>query len=323
MTFNWPIIGHNTVVQFLQTSLANNHLSQGYLFVGPEGVGKTKVMELFVASILCAKEGELSPCGKCAPCRELGKKIHPDVVRIAKKEGEKNISIEAVRELISRLASTSFLKSYKIAVVEGADELSLEAANALLKFLEEPSGECVAILLSRSLFSLPPTIISRLQVLPFRLQPSSLIAEALIKSGEPLLKARLAAALSFGRPGLALRLKEPEYFKEYIEIIETCFKFLSLPLALRFRFIAEYFSSRDAFFWLDILTGLVRDMFLLKTGVPEKIACFSFEDRLKAQERNFSLAVLTKLFPKIQETKRLIERNVNARFALEHLALLF
>ena len=155
--FKWPIIGHSNIVSYLKKCLATNNASHAYLFVGQSHIGKTTVAESFVNSLICENlhqgNGQV-PCGACQCCQQLSNKIHPDVYwlkrEINEKTGElrKNISIEQIRELQNKLSLHSFLNSYKVAVINEAEALSQEAANSILKTLEEPTAKTVLIIKS-------------------------------------------------------------------------------------------------------------------------------------------------------------------------------
>src|SRR3989344_1191746 len=166
----WPIVGHSHIVSYLQNSLNNLKLAHAYLFVGLDHVGKAAVAGYFINSLVCQNlevEALAVPCGECQSCRQALSGNHPDVYWLARELNEKtdklkkNISIEQVRQLQNKLSLRSFLNSYKIAVVSEAQTLSAEAANSLLKTLEEPSARTVLILLAENLARLPQTIVSR------------------------------------------------------------------------------------------------------------------------------------------------------------------
>ena len=105
INFNWPVIGQEKIVKFLQKGLANEKLAHAYLFTGQQHLGKQLVVDSFIASVLChdyhlqnkLKIKEL-PCGECAFCQQLKKKIHPDVYFLNLEEDKKNITVEQVRE---------------------------------------------------------------------------------------------------------------------------------------------------------------------------------------------------------------------------------
>lgn len=160
MKFNWPITIHKKQIQYLQTRIENKSFPHAYLFYGPKGNAKEQLAELFYRSIMCADSKE-RPCGKCVPCAESLKGVYTDVEVLEREKGKKNIAISQVRKMQESLSLSSFLNSYKIAIIKEAGALTLEAANALLKNIEEPHEKTIIILLAETLRNIPLTILSR------------------------------------------------------------------------------------------------------------------------------------------------------------------
>ena len=140
---NWNIIGHNKITSFLETGIKNDKLSHAYLFHGPKSIGKKTLTKQFILNLLCHTENPEKPeipCLNCDSCRQTQKNANPDVIWIKKEADKKNITVEQIRELEGKLSIHSFFKSYKIAVIENAEDMNLASANALLKTLEEPTS---------------------------------------------------------------------------------------------------------------------------------------------------------------------------------------
>src|SRR3989338_6024472 len=137
------IIGHQAVIRFLEASLNYQTVSHAYLFIGPRGVGKTAVLTRFLSGLIGGARADLDAF-----------LTYPDFTLVRRGADEKtgklkkNITVEQIREMRGRLAMGSFLNSWKIAVIDGAENLSEEAANALLKTLEEPTRKTVIVLLA-------------------------------------------------------------------------------------------------------------------------------------------------------------------------------
>lgn len=139
-----------------------SRLPHAILLHGPKGIGADKVAYAFVQSLLCNESGvDDKACGKCNACLVFNDDSHPDFYVLAPDEDEKSISIAAVRAAVDFLSLTTHLSNYKIVLIEDANLLNLNSANALLKVLEEPSKQAVFILLSDNIQHLLPTIISR------------------------------------------------------------------------------------------------------------------------------------------------------------------
>ncbi|MFA6215147.1 MAG: DNA polymerase III subunit delta' [Patescibacteria group bacterium] len=334
--FQWPIVGHQHVVSYLQNGLLNDKISHAYLFVGPEHVGKTEVAKNFVYSLVCknlpAGNG-LVPCGECDCCRQVANKIHPDVLWVEREENEKNeklkknISIEQIRELQSRLNLHSFLNSYKVAVIGGAETLSQEAANSLLKSLEEPAPKTVLILLATNLAAVLPTIISRCQVLRFRPVNQKEIFDHLLTLAVERKKAKVLAALAFGRPGTAINYAEaPNNYADFQEQIRQFISLAKADLVSRFKILPEIMNFNDSdeveatlLIWLKIL----RDLILIKNFSPNLISNLNLTGELTQLAGNYSNYDLVRLVKEVNFIKRYLAANVNPKLALENLVLNF
>jgi DNA polymerase III subunit delta' len=177
---NWPLVGNKQITEFLEKAIIKNELAGTYIFQGIDDLGKSTVARYFAQILLCQdrKSTDILPCGLCPSCHSFktGQNnnetnedmlMHGDCHIIKKDDDKKNISIEQVRDFIRVLSMSSFLGNYKIGIIKQADTLSLEAANALLKTLEEPNEKVVIILITPDLETLPETIVSRSQVLNF------------------------------------------------------------------------------------------------------------------------------------------------------------
>lgn len=144
----------------LAAHLKTGRIAHTYLFTGPEGRIKMDLVEGFVRSLNC-DEGKVFEFCECLSCRKTEKKIHPDVRWLGDDEKARSIKIEEIRQLIHGASLKPFEGKWKVFILKGADRLTLEAANALLKTLEEPPEHSVFILLVESKAHLLETIQSR------------------------------------------------------------------------------------------------------------------------------------------------------------------
>jgi DNA polymerase-3 subunit delta' len=171
---NWPLVGNRHITDFLEKAINANKVNGSYIFYGPDDLGKSTFVRYFAKILLCKKETGNLPCGICPSCisfkvineadreKEDSEHIaHGDCHILEKAKDKKNISIEQVREFIRVLCMSSFFGSYKIGIIKQAETLSQEAANALLKTLEEPREKVIVVLLVKNLEFLPKTIVSQ------------------------------------------------------------------------------------------------------------------------------------------------------------------
>lgn len=189
------IIGHRAVLEMLEGDVKRP--AHAYLFVGPGSVGKATVARLFAASILCGDDE--------AGIRRALAGNHPDLV-LVEPDGRASLTVDRARETVARSVLTPVEASRKIFVFEEAGAMNDEAANALLKTLEEPSDTTMFVLVAESPDDLPATVASRSRSAFFGRVPETEIAQALIARGVEPDQAERVAVSSGGRPGLALML---------------------------------------------------------------------------------------------------------------------
>ena len=171
-----------------------DHVSHAYLFVGPPGAGKKSAARAFACALFCDDGG----CGTCGACARVKRGTHPDV-HVDQPEGAAGYLGEQVREIIHDVSLSPIEGPRKLYIMEGADVFNETAANALLKTLEEPPGDVVFVLLAHSLEPVPPTIVSRCQIVRFRrLPPSEAVALLSSQTGAEADEAAAALAAAGG-----------------------------------------------------------------------------------------------------------------------------
>ncbi|MFQ5642378.1 MAG: DNA polymerase III subunit delta' [Thiogranum sp.] len=152
--------------QQLDQARSQGRLPHALLIKGQEGVGKHVLAERLAEALLCEQPGnEGQPCGHCQACGWLQAGTHPDLFRVRPEEAGKAIKIDQIRALNTKLAITSHAGQYKIAIIQPADAMNVNAANSLLKTLEEPAASTLLLLLTAAPGRLPATIRSRCQQL--------------------------------------------------------------------------------------------------------------------------------------------------------------
>ena len=135
--------------------------AHAYLLHGPAGIGKRALAERLMASLLCQRPSAQNACGECKSCMLLKAGSHPDNYILEPEEADKAIKVDQVRDLVSFVVQTSQMGGRKVVLVEPVESMNVNAANALLKSLEEPSGDTVLLLVSHQTSRLLPTIKSR------------------------------------------------------------------------------------------------------------------------------------------------------------------
>ncbi|MDD2941727.1 MAG: hypothetical protein PHC51_02060 [bacterium] len=157
---NDDFIGHNEARKTITQQLISGRMAHALLFQGPKSIGKRRVAQFLAREVLSGGTND-----NTASLLRAGN--HPDLHVLQREAGKKNISIENVRELITRLQLKPFMGKKSVAIIDEAHEMSIPAANALLKTLEEPGSHCLIILISSAPHLLLETTISRCQKLNF------------------------------------------------------------------------------------------------------------------------------------------------------------
>lgn len=171
---------------FWQKWASRSQHSHAYLLHGPAGIGKRVLANRLAAFMLCEAPRALAACEQCRACLLLKAGTHPDLFELEPEEAGKAIRVDDVRELVDFVAKTPQYGGRKLVIIEPAEAMNTNAANALLKSLEEPAGDTVMILVSHHTAQLLPTIRSRCQALAAP-KPSSAAAVAWLGTALPAL----------------------------------------------------------------------------------------------------------------------------------------
>ncbi len=186
--------GHDPIVEQFRRAVQRNRLASSFLFVGPEGVGKRTFAIRLAQALLCEmrSEAELDPCGTCPACRQVATDSHPDVHLVGKPAEKSFLPLELLvgskdhrgREgLCHDISLRPYSGKRRIAIIDDADYLNAEGANALLKTLEEPPPKSILILIGTSPAKQLPTIRSRCQMVRFSRLPTETVANLLGREG--------------------------------------------------------------------------------------------------------------------------------------------
>jgi DNA polymerase-3 subunit delta' len=321
----WQVIGQDKILSLLDYSLKTNAIAHAYLLAGPRHVGKGTLAINLAQALNC--DGPELPCGQCRSCRRILEGKHADVTPIGL-DSKTEIGIDDIRGL-QRLANLPpYEGKCKVFIIDDAEYLSTEAANSLLKILEEPPPRVVWLLLAAEEEHLLPTIISRCQRLELKPVPSERVQEILINSyNVDANKAKLLTQLCHGRLGWAVSaLANDDILEQRSQRIARLASLLAASLEQRFAYaqeLASQFSQdRRAMaemigIWLDWW----RDLMLIKGGCQEAIINVDYEKVLKEQARRLSLGEIEGFLANLCLLQEEISKNVNPRLAWEWLML--
>ncbi|MFO1094523.1 MAG: DNA polymerase III subunit delta' [Planctomycetaceae bacterium] len=216
------LLRHAPQVEMIRRAVQRGRVAHAYLFLGPDGIGKRLVAQRIAQCLFCQRvpDQELDACGECPSCRQVLAGTHPDLLTVACPEGKSELPIKLIvgpednrgREgLLHDLSLHPMSASRRIAIIDDADKMNEESANALLKTLEEPPPGAILFLISPSLETLLPTIRSRCQKLQFAPLTDNELAGLVVKLGwdTDAKSAAAVAALSEGSLATAKQLLDP------------------------------------------------------------------------------------------------------------------
>ena len=309
------IKGQDKPISILQSYIKNSRLSGGYLFSGPQGVGKKLAALALAKTVNCSEEG-LDSCDTCPSCMKIANSQHPDLHII--EAGDSEIKIETIRQLQKDISLRPFEAKKKVFIIDDAHKLTPEASNALLKVLEEPPKQSLIILTSDKANLIFKTIVSRCKTVkfsPLRRQELQRILKDDFGLESSL--SHFLAYFSEGRLGSALKMRDSDLFTRKNDFLdEICLnakpRLDSLPLKTR----------EDIRSFLGILAAWFRDIYLIKVGMPhsELINLDRIKDLLKDMSR-FSFMQLNDILDSVSDSLRFLDQNVNTKLLLNDLGV--
>lgn len=322
---DWGLLGHEWASDLLSQQIATGRVRHAYLFTGPAGVGRRSLALRLAQALNCERPPAPGAfCGECRPCRGFARMQHADLLLVERQEGDREIKIDALRELSRSLSRTPLEARHQIALILNFHQASEEATNALLKTLEEPNPSVVLCLTAVDADSLPATIVSRCELMRLRpLRHAELSAGLQARLGLDAAQADVLAGVSQGLPGLALRLHEtPELVEQRAAWLQAGQELLAAPAVERMAYAEKASKDRQALrSQLLVWLSFWRDVLLAASGaaggqvnVDRAGAVQAVADRVPADEAFAALR-------SIERTLEQLETNVNARLAMEVLLL--
>jgi DNA polymerase-3 subunit delta' len=325
MDINWGLLGHEWVVRLLKEQVTSGNFRHAYLFTGPDSVGRRTLALRLAQALNCTNPpapGEY--CGQCRACRGFANAQHPDLLIVEVQEGDREIKIDAMRELSRSLSRTPLEARYQIGLLLDFQLASEEAANALLKTLEEPNPSVVLCLTAPDADSLAETIASRCEILRLRPLGVTELAKALTaKYSIREESATLLGSLSGGCPGLALLWhQQPELLQKRSEWLSSAVQLLYANKVQRFAFAEK--ASKDRAGLRELLLvwlSLWRDLVIRTSHATTPVSNSDSEDALEKLSRELTPAVAQGALQAIERSLSRLSTNVNTRLALEGLLL--
>ncbi len=317
------LIGQARAIRLLQQALRSGRTPHAYLFAGPEGVGK-RTAALALARALNCEEGTArgEGCGACLSCRKIAKGLHPDV-QVIEPAGA-TMKIDQVRALEADAALGLYEGKRRVFVLDGAEKMTEQAANAILKTLEEPPGRSVLILLTTTQSALPPTIVSRCQTVIFSPLPDDTLHDYLIRRGLDPGEARLIVSFSRGSLGRALSQEGAESLASsrdlLLEEIEQAFR--GGPAAL-IDIAEKRAKDRETVQrQCELLSAWLRDLMVARVSRgQESLVNLDRGEAVVRRSQELPLHAILDGLRAVHAAMDGLARNANPRLTLEHLLL--
>jgi len=321
----WQVVGHEVAVALLARGLKNGKLPHAFLFLGPRHVGKMTLAMNLAKALNC--EGDEKPCCMCSQCQRIAGLKHADV-QVIGRDGRAEIGIDQIREMEHSASLRPFAGRNRVFIIDGAEHLSHESANCLLKTLEEPPPNVHLILLAENERLLLPTVLSRCQKLELRPLPVPVVERALIDHWEVLPEqASVLARLSSGCLGWAVdALADERLLVERAERLAAILHLSSVGRGERFAYAThlanQFTKNRESV--LEVLSLWVnwwRDLLLIKGGCGDFTTNIDQEATLYLEAEHYSLRGVKTFIESLQHAIESLDQNANPRLVLEVLML--
>jgi DNA polymerase-3 subunit delta' len=320
--FPWQVNQWHQIWQLHQ----QQHLPHALLFSGISGVGKKQFAHQFAHSLLClTPQQDGQSCGQCRSCHLLNANSHPDLLLISPEESGLIIKIDQIREAVNFVNETAQQGGYRVIIINPANAMNINAANALLKSLEEPTSDCLFILISHQSKRLLPTIKSRCQEILFA-KPEKQIALQWLATQKkmPMDQASLLLKLANDAPLQALELLNTDFLtlrNELYQGLHALSQGKMNPLQL-----AAQYLEKNILTIFDLLQNWLRDLlrFKLTQGEAELIND-DFREWYVYLMQKYSLKNLLRYIDFMQQShmKILQSANLNRQLLLEEIFILW
>lgn len=313
--------GHEHALTALRNAWLRERVHHAMLFQGPAGVGKTLAARAWASLMMCEAPAEGDACGTCRGCVKLKGGSHPDVLDL--EPDGRFIKIEQVREVAAATRFRPHEARRRVVLVHGAERLREEAANALLKTLEEPTGDTNFILITAHPVQLLPTIRSRCLPLRFGRLTWQQAEEVLRAQGYSEEAARALARLSDGAPGAATELEQSTVFAERSATVLALSRLDEMQRYKVVQWAQELAGDKETLrSRLTLWIALLRDALVLRaTGDAGDVRNIDIDDELGELSSRVDSTTLGAWIECVDKALRRIDGNVNPKLVAESFLL--
>ena len=298
--------------QQLWSSFQAGRLPHALLLTGMSGTGKTAFALHLTQALLCRNVMPAGdPCDECHSCRLVKTEVHPNVYQVTPEKEGHAIKVDQIRELVTFVQQTSLQEGYRVVLIYPAHNMNINAANALLKTLEEPSTGAILMLVTDQISHLPATIRSRCQQIQFP-RPDQQAALNWLQTQLPADKMQPEQwlRLAHGAPLLALQLTQDEVMPLRDELLKS-FHHLAEKRADPLTLAAKW-QKIDPVKWLDLLLGWTADLIRLQLGGHEhQLLNQDYAAALHASSQRIPLQNNLQLMEQLLQTQRQMSAGIN------------
>lgn len=320
------IVGHESVVEYLKSTVRLERVSHAYIISGEKGSGKKSIAAAFAKTLQCECENVPErPCGICHSCVQAESGNNPDIVWI-KRGDTASIGVDDVRaQLVNDLQIKPYSSRYKIYIVDEAEKLTVQAQNAMLKSIEEPPSYGVILLLTTNASQFLPTILSRCVCLDLKPISTRKIEKYLMENYKIVdYQAKFAAAFSQGRLGRAVSIATADDFTEFKDEVVHVLRYIDemdiTELMAAIKEASKYKQTIDDY--IDMMMLWFRDVLMYKSTNDANAVIF--KDELKYIRKNAverSYQGLNNILTAMSKAKIRLAANVSFELVMELMML--
>ncbi|PYZ91532.1 DNA polymerase III subunit delta' [Salipaludibacillus keqinensis] len=312
-----------TITKMLTNSLTKDRLAHAYVFEGGRGTGKKEAALLLAQSFFCDYKQGVEPCHSCSECKRIDSGNHPDVHMI-ETDGA-SIKVDQIRLLKKEFSLRGVESKKKVYIVEESEKMTDAAANSLLKFLEEPEGEALAVLVTTQVQRLLKTIISRSQTLSFSPLPADLLIKKIVEQGIQEKDARVVSRMTSDLEE-ALQLCQDDWIAQARNKVIQLIDDLSLRpryafITLQEEWVPFFKEKKEVQTGIDLLMLWYRDVIRMQVEQTDQIVYIDQEDKLQDQALKLSQGKLGNNLQAVMDAKRRLDANTAPQLLMEQLLL--
>ncbi|MBP3400455.1 MAG: DNA polymerase III subunit delta' [Selenomonadales bacterium] len=313
------IVGQEDAVGRLRKLCKGERMPHALLFAGPESVGKYLAAKTLAAALLC--ESGDAPCGTCRSCRMVENESHPDLVVV--RPDKQNIKIGEIRKMQKDLSLAPYMAERRVCIIDEADKMRDEAANSILKTLEEPVGDVVFILITAKRYQLLDTIRSRCMLVQFGSVPWDTLASELVRRGANEKDAFLAARLAGGRFAPAEEILAEDGQSARQAAIDLFFRAVTMSEKDIWQTASAWdMCERDEVLRrLGSLKLLVRDAMVYAADLDEQIINSDCLERFAQAKNVWSQRTLSLFMRELVKREQSVKNNGNIKLVIEAMLL--